>query len=163
MRPVIVALVEAVRGLHVHLKPTPANPRAIRIGLDMENFKNALYEVAVSLEAVDRDGSVSADPTMDPIRLRLAIDEMFRWMRASGMDMSEPLQIVSNCLRTSEKTRAKVMKLRPGLSPRPKPGTSVRLNTMLKPGEKVTMDKLKTAAQEVEATMNMMGAAAPRR
>jgi len=176
MRREVFGVVEAARSLQVLLAPSEASPHGIRIGCTRSVFPERLRRLAKALEAFDRAGAASLgagnglsqqDPAMDAARLRVALDGVFRWMRSSGMDVSEPHSMVVEALGVLKVQGAKAGKSYrpvPRFAPngfkkakRPKP------LLVLIPGadEKVSVGLL--AAKETEAQMTeiSLGQAAP--
>lgn len=168
----VVELVEAARGLGVRITVKPGKTQqSIVIHGRRDEFPGKLKRVAEALEAVDKSGSAAlegegADPSMDAARLRLALDGVFRWMRSTGLDVSDPHAIVAAALGAKGDKPGRGYKPVPRFAPdgfkkdqRPKP----LLKLMPQPGDKIGMNSIRqkaALAQQVEASL---GAAAPGR
>lgn len=169
MRQEVVDLIEATRALKVQRSPVEGNPYNIRIGGNRTEFPGRLYRLAVALEAVDRAGSSAiesvdaSNPAMDAARLRMAIDGVFRWMRATGVDVDEPKEIIAEALGVYKK-QGKAYKAVPEFdraSERRKKGwTPIRKLQMLGEDEETPdLDEIRKKAMKVQAVENTMGAA----
>ncbi len=152
MNPYIATLVESVRRLALEKTPTQENPFGIRMNLTKPEIPVRLYDVADALEAVDKNGALS---DKEDIKLRVAIDQIFRWMQSQNIDIREPVMIVRDILGKKEKPKEYRMK------PKPKPnrviGTPVRLdvnNFRFKGGD---YDKVNALAHELNSVRNHMG------
>ena len=177
MKREIFEVVEAAKALQVQLAPTQANPRCVRVGGDRADFPERLWRLAKALEAFDRSGasvlegpsaSAPQDPTMDAARLRVALDGVFRWMRSSGLDVSQPYGLVAEAMGVpaQKEKAAKAYKPVPKFAPsgfkktmRPK----ALLNLEPAPGEKVTLAGLAQKEFQAQATDAIMGAASTAR
>ncbi|MFC4236065.1 hypothetical protein ACFOY8_12540 [Thalassospira xianhensis] len=167
MRRELVELIEAARKLGVQRIPTPDNPRYIRIVGDRKDFPDRLYRVAIALEAVDRLGSKALegvnDPTLNAAHLRLAVDGIFRWMKATGVDIQEPYQIVAAALGAKGAKRGKIYRNAPKFdanfskTKKPKP----MLQVIPTGDEPTTLAGLRQRAAQAHFTNLSLGAAAP--
>lgn len=106
MRAEIANVIEAARNLQIRIA-SDGDEEQVVIGGSRHDFPDRLKAVARSLEEFDRSGAkdISVSASMDPIKLRKALDGIFRWCRASGLDISDPHMIVASALGMS---RAKV-------------------------------------------------------
>lgn len=109
MRKEIVTLIESARNLNIRLVDTSGKPNhsGVKIGGKREDFPPKLKQVALALEGVDRAGSdafegLKSHAAMDPIRLRMALDGIFRWMKAMGIAVEDPHDIVASALGMSK-------------------------------------------------------------
>jgi hypothetical protein len=170
MRREIAGLIEAARGLRLKLDPQPGDPLKVRIGGGREDFMVGLHGLAVALENLDRSGSASTDitpaddPSLEPANLRAALDGVFRWLKATGVDITEPHAIVAEALGAKQKRTAAYTPMpkfvHSAFRSRKRPGPL--LNIGIKPGEKVDIDVLRKKAQEIVLVEATLGNAAPR-
>lgn len=168
MRREVVELVEAARGLSIHVVPKPENPRNIRIACERAQFPDRLHRVALALAAVDRAGAQAlegtGDPAMDAARLRMAIDGVFRWMRTVGMDIAEPHAIVAAALGAKSKAGSKYKPTpqyaHDGFKRSMKPRPLMKLAPG--PGERISIDALRQKALQIQMTETSLGPAAAR-
>lgn len=168
----VVELVEAARGLGVRITVKPGrNQQSIVIHGRREDFPAKLRRVALTLEALDAAGSAAiggdpsaADPSMDAARLRLALDGVFRWMRSTGIDVSDPHAVVAAALGVKADKPGAGYKPVPKYAHdgfkkgvRPKP----LLRLMPQPGEKVGMASIRQKAAQAQMVEATLGSAAP--
>ena len=108
MRKEVVELLEASRNLRVRIVDDDKHPTGIVLGGNKADFPSKLKVLALAIEAVDKAGSKAfegmqeASPSMDPVRLRMALDGIFRWMRSMGIALDEPHDIVAVALGMSK-------------------------------------------------------------
>jgi hypothetical protein len=180
MKKEVVELIEAARGLEIRLSPDSERP--VNVGGDRESFPHRLKRVALALEAVDKTGSEAleledGDPSMDVARLRVALDGVFRWMRSSGVDVSEPYKVVANALGVASGEPEQQKTSGKGYRPIPKfahsgfgkkksgsngvGGVKVRLAPKL--DEKTSLEGLKGRNRQMEGIETTLGDAAPSR
>ena len=177
MKREVFEVVEAARGLQVQLAPSAANPHCVRIGGERAEFPERLWRLAVAVEAFDRAGAsaledpgdpeAERDPTLDAAKLKVALDGVFRWMRSTGLDVSEPYAVVSQALAGPAVAQARGPKVYRPL-PRFAPDgfrKAVRHKPLLKldpvVGERISMGKLAETELRAQMTENSLGAAAP--
>jgi hypothetical protein len=169
MKREVFEVIEAARGLQVQLAPGPANPHCVRIGGERSEFPERLWRLAVAVEAFDRSGSSAMDEdgrdaTMDAAKLKVALDSVFRWMRSTGLDVSEPFALVSQAMgpQDAQPRTAKAYRPVPRFAPngfrkpvRHKP--LLNLDPVL--GERISMEKLAEKELRAQMTDNSLGAA----
>jgi hypothetical protein len=175
MRREIFDVIEAARALDIQFAPTSANPRCVILGGNRSDFPDRLWRMAKALEAFDRLGAAAMeavenpappkDQTLDSARLKIALDSVFRWMKSTGIDISDPINLVAEALNTVEEEKSSK-----GYRPIPKfaPGgfkkggrASPLINLGPAIGEKVTWDSLKAKEVRAQMTEAAMGAAGP--
>lgn len=162
MKREMLAVVEAARALQVHPAPTEAEPQKIRIDCPRPDFAARLYQLARCLEDFDRAGGTGAamaevnDPAMDAARLRVCLDQVFRWMRSQGVNISEPYSLVARQLRQGPRPTPPGMAF--GYRRRPT-GPLSKLEPA--PGEPISLVELAQRSRQAQLTEDLMGAAAP--
>lgn len=117
MRREVVEVIESARNLQIKISTKDGQPHII-MGGSKHEFPDKLKAVALALEAFDRVGSKALDglyssSSMDPIKLRQALDGIFRWFRVMKMDIDIPHEIVATALgmeRASKNTMKPVTK-----------------------------------------------------
>lgn len=174
MRREIFEVIEAARGLQVQLAPTQPNPRCVSIGGERSEFPVRLWRLAKAIEAFDKTGSDAldeatgpeGDPTADAARLKVALDGVFRWMRSTGLDVSEPYGLVTEALglqvprQVSPKGYKPIPKFAPNGFKKPlRPKPMLRLDPAL--GERISLAGLSNKELQAQMVENSMGAAAP--
>lgn len=175
MRREAFEVIESARALQVQLAPTQPNPRCVRIGGDRADFPNRLWRLARAIEAFDKVGEAalgdvgnapSSDPTADAARLKVALDGVFRWMRSTGIDVSEPYGLVTEALGVPMPAEKAARGYRPIPTFAPngfrKP---IRTRPMLRlepgVGEQISLGVLAQKEMQAQMVENSMGAAAP--
>lgn len=166
MRKDVVDLIEAVRGLG--LTPTGEDgPRCIRIDGDAKAFPERLLAVAKALEAVDAKGGIAAaEENVDLVKLKSAIDGVFRWIKLQGLKTDEPFDIIAQALGGTPRSKGKKLDTMPvfAMSYRPKkkwkPQISLgrRLEDTKAPE---TLEEHRDQAAKMGEVLEKMGAAAP--
>lgn len=117
MRKEVVEVIESARNLQIKILNHEGQARVI-MGGSKHDFPDKLKAVALALEAFDRVGSKALDglyssASMDPVKLRQALDGIFRWFRVMKMDVDIPHEIVATALgmeRASKNTMKPVTK-----------------------------------------------------
>ena len=171
MRHEVFEVVEAARGLQVQLAASPSNLNCVRIGGDRSEFPSRLWRLGKALEAFDAAGSPGtaehreeANGTMDPVRLKVALDGVFRWMRSMSLDVTEPYELVAEALgvpvpqgKTSGTYRP-VPKFAPNGFRK-----TVKVNPLLildpKLGEQISLNNLARKELSAQMTESSLGAA----
>lgn len=163
MKRQMLAVIEAARSLQVNRIPTEDEPEKIRIDCPRLEFGPRLYELASCLEDFDRAGGTEAamaevdDPAMDAARLRVCLDQVFRWMRAQGVDVREPHSLVAKQLRHAPQPLPPGMNI--GYRKPSRGGPINRLEPL--PGEAVSLSDLAQRSRQAQLIEESMGAAAP--
>lgn len=170
MKKEFIHLMDAVRQLGIKFAPRVSNPHGIRIAGKRVEFPEKLYQVALMLDAADKASATALekdnkeDGAMDPIKLRTAIDGLFRWMRSNGQDVEIPRSIVANIL--GMKVKAQTLKYTPP-TPKPKPKNPGKMKPLTKlipgPGEEISLEALHQKAYQIQLLENSMGHVLPRR
>jgi hypothetical protein len=108
----VVALIEAVRALKIAIVATGDSER-IKIGCASEEFPTRLMALQRALEAVDRAGGAGLDgkgaepPKLDSVKLQLAIDKIFKWMKGQGLDVTQPYALLEEAMEIPPEKRRK--------------------------------------------------------
>lgn len=166
MKREIAELIEATRSLRIETCSQPENPKAIRLLGNKSDFPERLYRLQIALEAVDRAGAQTTEgdnnPTMDAACLRTAIDNLFKWMRSTGIDITEPYSVVANALGAPQKAQA-------AFKPAPKfnhaafkQGSKTKnpFRLVPAPGEKISLDELRKKSYKIDNIQTSLGSAA---
>ncbi len=152
MHKAINNLIERVRRLEMTKMPTEKNPYGIKISISKEKFPLRLYDVVDALEALDKSGAMERNEEM---KLKMSIDQIFRWMKLQNIDLSEPFAILKMNIQDSKQDRNKKHTMKPKPNPKKVVGTPVRLN--LNDPTLKGHNKMLTLNQEMQATINSMG------
>lgn len=172
----IFGIIEAARALKIVMAPTPENQRAIKIGCSRDEFPEKLWELACAIEKFDAANADSrsveveapSPEALDVGRFKVAVDEVFRWMRKNGIDVTEPYEIVARTIghEGAQKKSGKGYKPLPSFAPngfKKAVGSGPLLNLGLSAGERPTPSSLADKELRAEMTETTLGSAAPRR
>lgn len=105
MKREVVEVIESARNLQIKIVNDSGNSKVI-MGGSRHDFPDRLKAVALALEAFDRIGAKGLDglynsSSMDPVKLRQALDGLFRWFRIMNISIEEPHEIVASALGLS--------------------------------------------------------------
>lgn len=159
-------LAEAARNLGLEL--VLPGEGEVKVRCPKGEFAGRLAALQKALECWDAaQGASSGNGPSEAARMRLALDALFRWMRATGMDVTEPHAVVAAALRgaggskSAPKPVPRFAAEQVGKSHgkrRPKP--LLRLDP--EAGEQVTLQSLRQKNLRADTLLTSMGNAAAR-
>lgn len=95
MRKEIADIIDAARKLGIRLTGHEGM-NCVQISGAASEFPNRLKVLQQALDAYDRSSSSKSES--EEVRLKRALDGVFRWLRASNIDVTEPMEIVGDAL-----------------------------------------------------------------